>query len=180
MAEFRPPSTRYAQCVDWIFAQMDDPGSRPASGPLPPPLPPLRAPAAPEGSHRPPPSFEGADDVRAAQEWFQAERQRLEDYTQQQFALIEQQHYQVLAKHYQVEADIARRVQEVNREIQLLSAQGEAMKERARGLAEWEAALAEQTEWLARLQYDLAAAHPGEIAERDRLAALEALRAAAS
>jgi hypothetical protein len=122
--------------------------------------------------------------LRAAQDWFRAERGRLEEYTRQQFGLIEQQHYQVLAKHYQVEADVARRVQEVNREIQLLSAQGEAMKERARGLAEWEAALADQTERLARLQQDHVAARlaggDGEAAERARLASVEALHEVAS
>src|SRR5437899_199837 len=107
MAEFRPPSGPYAQCVDWLFARMDDPSAGPGAGPLPVAFAPPRAPVPLPGPAQPPPSLEDPADVRAAQDWFRAERQRLEDYTNQQFALIEQQHYQVLAKHYQVEADIA-------------------------------------------------------------------------
>jgi chromosome segregation ATPase len=118
-----------------------------------------------------PPPLETADDVRAAYDWFRAERQRLEEYTHNQITYIQQQHYDVLARHYQVEADTARRVQEVNREMQFLAAQAEAMRDRARGLAEWEEGLNAQTEHLARLQQD-----NGGQTEQERAAALAALR----
>jgi hypothetical protein len=179
MPELPKPPAPYAQCVDWLFAHMEDSAGGPPA-PLPRTFAPPRAPAPP-GSTQPPPTLESPTDLRAAQDWFQAERRNLEEYTRQQFGLIEQQHYAVLTRHYQTEADIARRAQEINREMQFLAAQAEAMKERARGLAEWEAALTEQTERLARLQDEHAVGQPeGEQAERARLASLEALRAATS
>src|SRR5260370_3088950 len=162
MQELRDDSSPYVRGVELLFAHLDECESGAAMKPLA---------ASSDGAGRQrvslppdwprqPPALEKPEDLRAAYEWFQAERMRLEEYTASQFETIRQQHYQVLAKHYQSEADIARRVQEVNREIQLLSAHGETVKERARGLAEWEAALTAQTERLARLPQDRLASLP--------------------
>jgi hypothetical protein len=185
MEQLTPRHAPYARCVELLFSQMEDQGSNLLSQPLPPLLGAARTAARlPRDWPSQPPALEGPEDVRAVQEWFLSERKRLEEYTEHQFAAVQQQHYEVLSRHYQTEAYLAGRSQEVNRELQLLAAQAEAMKERARGLAEWEAALAGQTERLTRLQEEHVAARQagGDAApaERERLAALEALRAAMS
>jgi hypothetical protein len=185
MAFFGIPSSPSARYVDLLFAQLDNQGGSPGPHSLPPTARPVRPPVnLPRDWPSQPPALNGPEDVRAVSEWFQAERQRLEQCTEDQFATIQAQHYEVLNRHYQTEAYIAGRSQEVNRELQLISAQAEAMKERARGLAEWEAVLKEQTERLTKLHEEHLAARQAEgdaaPAERQRLAALEALRAALS
>src|SRR5437879_839213 len=132
MQEFSNRSEGYIRGVELVFAHLDDAASAAAvpplggfrSGPARPPI------SLPGDWPPPPPALDGPEGLRAAQDWFRAERGRLEDYTEQQFENIRQQHYDVLTRHYQNEADIARRVQEINRELQHLAGQGAAMKER--------------------------------------------------
>lgn len=186
MQEFPNGSAGYVRGVELLFAHLDDAAGAAAvpplgtfrSGPARPPI------SLPRDWPPQPPALDGPEGLRAAQDWFRAERLKLEAYTEQQFETIRQQHYEVLTRHYQNEADIARRVQEINRELQLLATQAAAMKERARGLAEWEEALDAQTAHLARLQQEHVTAREasGAVspAESERLAALEVLRAATS
>jgi uncharacterized protein (TIGR03067 family) len=119
--------------------------------------PPRQPPAPPEAPAEPPATIENATDLRAAQAWFQAERARLEEYAQDQFSNIQDQHQEALARQYQKEAELAKREREIHREVKFLAAQAEALRERARGLAEWETSLKAQSDQLSRLEEQAAA-----------------------
>lgn len=148
----------HAQSVDWLFAQL--PGD--AAGYAPPAFTSASSAAAPEpsspppwGDSPPPPSFEDPGQLRAAYEWLQAEKHRLEQYTRNQFATIRQQHQALLAKHFRSEEALTLRAQELNREMQYLGSQAETLQRRGRELAEREATLAVQIEKVFRAQEDL-------------------------
>src|SRR5262249_37344815 len=90
-----------------------------------------------------------------ANEWLQAERARLEEYTRGQFALLRQQHEAGMAKHFRGEEALALRSQELNREMKFLASQSEALQHRARELGKWEAALSQQMDKLHQAQSEL-------------------------
>jgi DNA repair exonuclease SbcCD ATPase subunit len=148
----------YAQSIDWIFAQLPGEGSgfvapRPVStAPAAPPIP-----LAEQPGTQAPLRMENEADLRAAQEWLQHERNRLEEYTRSQFDLIRQQHQALMAKHFRSEEALALRSQELNREMQFLASQAEALQQRGRELADWETALSAQMTRLAQAQDELLA-----------------------
>ena len=86
-----------------------------------------RGPASYSGPE-PPPSLEDPANTKAAYEWFQAERTRLEEYTRYQFAAIQQHQQAEMANYYRREEALVQRAQEVNREMQFLAKQSEAKK----------------------------------------------------
>src|SRR5438309_2337827 len=102
-----------------------------------------------------PPTLENPGDLQVAQEWLQAERQRLEAYTRSQFAAIQQQHQSLLAKQFRSEEALALRAQELNREMKFLASQAEALQSRAHQLAEREMALSAHMERLVSAEQDL-------------------------
>jgi DNA repair exonuclease SbcCD ATPase subunit len=151
----------HAHSVDWLFAQLPGEGSRAAAsasgiaglgssqGPSALAAPP------PVVWPQPPPAIEDASDLQAAYQWLQNEKSRLEQYTRNQFEMIEEQHQAMLTKHFRSEQMLALRSQELNREMQFLANQTEVLQGRSRELGEREVALAEQVERLAHAQEEL-------------------------
>lgn len=160
---------KQVKSIDWLFAQL--PGETSGSGlfQVPPVAPPQAGAVAqaaslsqPAASEAPaytgpslPPLLDNPADLRAAYEWLQTEKNRLEEYTRSQFAKIHQQHQALLAKHMQSEQTLAVRAQEVNQEIHFLTTQAEALRKRGQELTAREQALARQMEELAKAQTDL-------------------------
>jgi hypothetical protein len=104
---------------------------------------------------QPPPPLESPADLQIAHEWLQAETARLEAYTRNQFAAIQQQHQALLAKQFRSEEALALRAQELNREMKFLGSQSEDLQNRARELAEREAALGAHMERLANAEQEI-------------------------
>src|SRR5262249_52743631 len=126
------PSQR-ALTVDELFARLHDDRAGtalPSAGGLETPPVQNGTPAYP--GPQPPPKLESPADLQAAHEWLQTERQRLEAYTRNQFAAIQQQHQALLAKQFRSEEALALRAQELNREMKFLASQAEALQSRAR------------------------------------------------
>ena len=69
----------------------------------------------------PPPALEDPANTKAAYDWFQSERARLEEYTRYQFAAIQQQQQAEMVNYYRREEALVQRAQEVNREMQFLA-----------------------------------------------------------
>jgi chromosome segregation ATPase len=133
---------------------------------------------------QPPPAVNDSNDMQVAHQWLQAERKRLEEYTRDQFALIQQQHQALLAKHFRSEEAMALRAQELNREMQFLASQSKTLQERARELSERESALALQMNKLAEAHQELIESRqvsaPLQQDRESRRALLEQLRAEAA
>jgi DNA repair exonuclease SbcCD ATPase subunit len=149
------------QCLDSLFAQMAGESlsgarspSRHVNGPRFPESFTTNERSAPalDAPTKPPPELKSPNDLSAAHQWLQNERARLEDYTRQQMARIQQQHQALLAKEYSIEEALVVRSQELNREVQFLASQAQVLQARARQLTEREAALADQMGKLSRAQ----------------------------
>src|SRR5262249_28777664 len=70
-----------------------------------------------------PPVIHGPADLRAANEWFQRERQRLQQYTQNQLARIQEDRQALLGQNYIKEQTLIVRAQELSRQEQLVALQ---------------------------------------------------------
>jgi chromosome segregation ATPase len=158
MTDAQPNVRQRTVSVDELFSRLHDDRVDYTIG--------LPNPTGPEGQRAPdampayaevqaPPTLETAADLQVAQEWLQAERQRLEAYTRSQFAAIQQQHQSLLAKQFRSEEALALRAQELNREMKFLASQAEALQSRAHQLAEREAALTVQVDRLATAEQEL-------------------------
>jgi chromosome segregation ATPase len=155
------------RCLDVLFARTAGAASGPDTVPdvwVAPPRPAEPAatfsPALPlPGGQRnfpqTPPALETPEGVRAAYEWFRAEKARLDEFTRAQFAAVHTQHQALLAKHMRDQEALALRDQELNREMQYLMAQTAVLQKRARELDEWEKALGGQSARLAEAQAEL-------------------------
>jgi hypothetical protein len=108
----------------------------------------------PPGWTDPPADLEKNPELREALQWLQGERRRLEEYTRNQFAALQQRHQAILAQHFRNEETLALRTQELNREMAFFAAQAKIIQERAGELARREKAVAEQAEKL-RAQQEL-------------------------
>jgi chromosome segregation ATPase len=155
MANTNSFPTSQTQAVDLVFAQLD--AFHPAETP---PWRSYTVKSHAEGSKngggphfseapQPPPPLQSAEDMQAAYQWLQAERQRLEEYTRNQMAYIQGQHQDMLAKLFRSEEHVTLRYQEINRERQLLAAQSEALQKRSAELGQLEQSLASHVQELA-------------------------------
>ncbi len=136
-----------APAVDCLFVQMVEGGD---TNPPAPAQPQWR----PVGWPDPPADLEKSPELREAFHWLQAERRRLEEYTRNQFAALQQRHQAILAQHFRNEETLALRTQELNREMAFFAAQAKIIQERAGELARREKAVTEQAEKL-RAQQEL-------------------------
>lgn len=136
-----------APAVDCLFVQMADGTDTGTPAPAQPQW-------CPAGWPDPPADLEKVPELREAFQWLQAERRRLEDYTRNQFAALQQRHQAILAQHFRNEETLALRTQELNREMAFFAAQAKIIQERAGELARREKAVAEQAERL-RAQQEL-------------------------
>src|SRR5262249_16668359 len=144
--------SRRAQALDCIFSSLSGEGRLP-SQPRSTAIPPDRG--ADEGSEAEaePPVIHGPADLRAANEWFRRERQRLQQYTQNQLARIQQERQTLLGQNYMHEQALIVRAQELSRQEQLVAQQSHGLQQRAADLARREQALANQlARWYADRQ----------------------------
>jgi chromosome segregation ATPase len=128
--------------VDELFAQLGDAATRGGEPPL--------------GAAEPPAGGDHTD-LRAQYEWLWEERQRLENYTIQQFAIIKQQREELMARRTTIEEGFALREQELNHQEKLLLARTQAVQAREEAVAERAAELALHEGQLAQLKADLRA-----------------------
>jgi hypothetical protein len=104
---------------------------------------------------QPPPTLDEPAKVQAAYEWFLAEKARLDEYTNHQFAAVRKHQEADLARHRRNEEALILRSQELNREMQFLASQSQALQSRARELADWESSLHAQMFKLTRAHEEL-------------------------
>src|SRR5262249_49623958 len=120
----------HVQSIDCLFGLL---GGRPpengsrttnfiVSGhPRTPPLPqrPEQLERVPKDWPRLPTSLEQSPEGRAAFEWLQNERKRLEEYTHAQFAIIQQRHQTLMAAKFRNEEALALDTQKLNQDFQM-------------------------------------------------------------
>ena len=160
MATFNSTQRNPAQVIDLLFAHVQ--GGRgfsrpaPASGWDPPAAPAVAAdgPAPTEAS--PPPLVRDAADLRAANDWLQRERRRLQEYTQIQMARIEKEHLALVSRNYLNEQTVILRCQELSRKEELLAQQVRVLQQQTAELSRREQAVASRLEEWSRVQHDLA------------------------
>jgi hypothetical protein len=175
-----PGPSSATRLTDWLFSRMVGDGRTPwAAGPTPGVL---VGPAwADVGTTQPPPAIPAGGDLRAAYEWLQRERRRLEGYTQSQLALLQREHQAMVQQSYLNEAALIARSQELGRQEEMLAAQSRALQQQALELSRREQGMAGQLDEWRRLQEELAANE--QLSSRARqdaeaqVAALESLRA---
>ena len=133
---------------DWLFAQLGGQPHRNAAFDNPRSLdgePDERlSDALPQSAPSEPPAIRGPEDLRAANEWVQKERQRLEAYTRNQLASIQQQHNLLISQNYLHEQNLILRSQELARKEKLVLVQGETLQQQSQDLAKREEALVGQ------------------------------------
>jgi chromosome segregation protein len=119
----------------------------------------------------PPPNLDGHPDVRAAYDWLQTERSRLEEYTRIQFEKVQQQHQDLMKLHFEREQESALQVQDINREIQRLATFSESLDERVKKLDEREVELTQLEEKQANLRDDVRALQKSRSAVQQEISA---------
>jgi hypothetical protein len=128
------------QVLDRLFSCLADAaaGHTPAGGVGEECLDPAAADAAEFANTQPPPLIENADDLRAAHEWLLRERQRLDVYTRDQLARVQQERQSFVQQTNLKEQALVLRMQEHNRREEMLVHQSGALRQRAEALAEQE------------------------------------------
>jgi hypothetical protein len=174
------------QSLDWLFCQIGQPGSDRNTLPTPSlfdnipaslPSPAARADEMPADWPRLPATLHQSAEGRAAYEWLRAERQRLEEYTRAQYAVIRQNHQAVMSRNFQNEEELARRSQKLNGDAELLATQAKSLQERADRLAQQEAVAAAQMSALAKTQEELRSLEQARDALRVEVASQRAVLA---
>jgi DNA repair exonuclease SbcCD ATPase subunit len=174
MAAVNGSLAQHVQSLDWLFGQMANQGSETipsthfmVEGAAAPPTQP-RQPAdqMPPDWPQLPSILQQSPEGRTAYEWLRAERQRLEEYTRSQFALIRQNHQAVMARNFQNEEALTRRTQTLNADVQLLASQAHSLEERTQTLAQRESAIEARMGALASVQDELRAAEQARDAIR--------------
>jgi hypothetical protein len=128
-----------------------------------------------------PPALEQSPEARAAFEWLQTERQRLEEYTRAQIAIIHHNHQTLMEARFQHEQAIALQMQRLGRARQMLASQTQVLQERVNALTQREETIAARETTLARVQDDVRALEQARDVLRSEVAthrtALEELQA---
>src|SRR5262249_48608998 len=70
-----------------------------------------------------PPAIRSDDDVRAANEWLQRERKRLQEYTETQLARVANEHQALVSQNYRNEQQMILACQELSRKEEMLARQ---------------------------------------------------------
>ena len=139
--------------VDFLFTHMGGGGA---------PAPVLAAAEKTPAAVGPPPELKSPADWDAARQWLLREKQRLEEFTRQQFAALQAEHQRLLAQNYQNELALALRDRELNQRAELQSAQEAALGQRDRELVRRDAAAAERVRQVEFLKSEI------ERLQRDR------------
>lgn len=129
-------------------------------GPMPAPSPVVAPVSKPEPTAAPP--FQPGD-VQALQEWLTAECQRLAEYTNQQFAIVQQQEQALVQKRLELERAMAAHMQEISRQQCLAAHRAAELDQREQELA--------TRDYLINLEYEQFQK------ERHQLQALQEMRA---
>jgi hypothetical protein len=146
------------QVLDWCFSLChgsDALTSHPpvSNGPVAGPGT-TAAPSSPEVDSVP--VIQGPADLRAANEWVQRERRRLQEYTRIQLERIQGEHQALLSQNYLNEQTTILRCQELSRKEELLAQQTRAIQQQTAELSQRERGVAAQLEQWSRVQNDLA------------------------
>src|SRR4051794_1321910 len=142
-----PPPPRAEVALDWLFTHFE---SKPR-WPRPPADAAPQAPGEPPAAGpEPPPAVRNAGDLRAANEWFQREWQRFQQYTQLQLGRIQEEHQALVRQSYANEQKLIQKSQELSRLEEVLARQSRVIQRQAADLSGREQALAAQLEQWSR------------------------------
>jgi len=160
MTPFNGRAPHEFQAIDWLFTHAAT--NRGFQGPSPTPGWQAATSSAESGDDsapaetEPPAAVRDSADFRAASEWLQRERNRLQEYTQIQLARLEKEHQALLSRSYANEQGMILRCQELSRKEGLLKEHVQALQQQSAELSRREQTVASQLETWSRAQNELA------------------------
>jgi chromosome segregation ATPase len=144
------------QTLDWVFTMCQGGNAFTNPSPSSDCQPAGAVEGLPLTEVEPAPAIQGATDLRAANDWLQRERRRLQEYTRIQLDRIQREHQALVGQKYLNEQTTILLSQELSRKEELLAQQTRALQQQTAELSQRERFVAAQLEQWSKVQNDLA------------------------